>query len=81
MQGNAEKCKEMQRSAEMCRGMWRNAEGCRERQGDTMLDMYVIGPWRDFIADVADEPADGNECVPRKTNADMESVRVVVRLM
>ena len=26
-----------------------------------MLDTYAIGPCRDFIADAADEPADGNE--------------------
>ena len=78
MQGNAEKCREMQRNAEKYRGMRRNAERCRERQRDTMLDTYVYGPRRDFIADAAVEPADGNEYVLRKTDADMESVRVEV---
>ena len=45
-------------------------------QRDTMLDTYAISLCRDFIADAADEPADGNENVPRKMDADMEPVRV-----
>ena len=64
-----------------CREIRRNAERCRERQRDTILDTYVYGPWRDFIADAADEPADRNEYVQRKTDADMGSVRVVVCVM
>ena len=79
MQRNTEKYREMQRNAEKYRGMRRIAERCRERQRDTMLDTYVYGPWRDIRADAADETTDGNEYVLRKTDADMESMRVVVR--
>ena len=54
MQRDAEKCREMQRDAEKCRGMQRKAEIYN-------VDTYAIGPCRDFIADAADEPANGNE--------------------
>ena len=38
--------------------------------------MCVCGPEGDILADAADEPADENENVPRKMDADMEPVRV-----
>ena len=39
----------------------------------------MYGPLGDNWTDAADEPADGNEYVPRKTDADMEPMRVVER--
>ena len=42
-------------------------------------DTYVYGPLGDIWTDAADESADGNECVLRKTDADMEPMRVVVQ--
>ena len=53
-----------------------------KRCRDTMLeDTDVYGPLGDIWTDAADEPADGNEYVPRKMDADMEPMRVVVRWM
>ena len=42
----------------------------------TLEDTCVYGPGGDSLTDAADELADGNENVPRKTDADMEPVRV-----
>ena len=51
-------------------------EGCR----DTRLeDTCVYCPLEDKWTDAAEEPADVNGYVPRKTDADMKSMRVVGR--
>ena len=48
-----------------------------KRCRDTRLeDTYVYGPLGDNWTDAVEEPADGNEYVPRKTDADMEPMRI-----
>ena len=48
-----------------------------ERCRNTKLeDTCLYGPEGDTLTDAADEPADGNENVPQKMDADMEPMRV-----